>query len=350
MPGIIVDITGAPLLYNNQPIISNKFDKVLAINNDNDYISIPHHANLDMHVREPREFSFWISPNTPSSVSARYNVFSKRGAFSGVTFCGYEVTLVEIGGNYAINLVIWQSNTVLSAIQYQFPKNQGAWNHIHIKKWNSAPSTSVAPSAWRMWHQGIEVTPTVTASSLTTSSNIRNTDNLYINNTTTLSGLSTTSYANMHLGPLSVYTSLTDAERSNLFKYDGIIPVGAPVAKTGTVSVSAGGSALTGVGTAFLTDLAVDVAVFDSTNLYLGTIESITNDTAATLRGAAPSAASGVNYKVGRLLYGCPMNEKSGTTLNNALGINNGSLINFANTTSGNVNNAWRKGFDLVAA
>ena len=58
---------------------------------------------------------------------------------------------------------------------------------------------------------------------------------------------------------------------------------------TGTISVAAGNTALTGVGTTFISQLKVGTVIFDTNGLLIGAVASVTSDTAAVLKtgGAA---------------------------------------------------------------
>ena len=66
---------------------------------------------------------------------------------------------------------------------------------------------------------------------------------------------------------------------------------------TGTISVAAGNTALTGVGTTFTSQLKVGTVIFDTNGLLIGAVASVTSDTAAVLKtGGAANAASGIGF------------------------------------------------------
>jgi hypothetical protein len=69
------------------------------------------------------------------------------------------------------------------------------------------------------------------------------------------------------------------------------------VNKTGTITTSNGSSTVTGVGTSFTTDLIVGSLMFNASNVFLGVVSSITNNTTLLLSNYATIVASAVNYK-----------------------------------------------------
>jgi hypothetical protein len=68
---------------------------------------------------------------------------------------------------------------------------------------------------------------------------------------------------------------------------------------TGTLSVSSGGTALTGSGSAFTTELIIGSRIYNSSGLYIGTVTAIASDTAATITAAAAALSSATSNKKG---------------------------------------------------
>jgi hypothetical protein len=60
----------------------------------------------------------------------------------------------------------------------------------------------------------------------------------------------------------------------------------------GTVTTTVGSSALTGIGTAFLTELTPNAYVFDPTGAIIGQVKTVTTDTAAVLFDNVPASAT----------------------------------------------------------
>ena len=107
-------------------------------------------------------------------------------------------------------------------------------------------------------------------------------------------------------------------------------PATANVAATGTITASTGSTAVTGVGTQFTTELVVGRVITNSSNVVIGTVASITNNTGLTLisnaavgitngtyRARVPVGAQGDRqgtvYTDGTYLYVCAANY-DGTT------------------------------------
>ena len=98
------------------------------------------------------------------------------------------------------------------------------------------------------------------------------------------------------------------------------------VAISGTLSVSSGGTALTASGStgAFTTQLIIGSKIYNSSNVYVGTITAIASDNAATITAAAValSSATGVK-KDGR---GTAVGTKVGTARVRAIEWHNGTI------------------------
>ena len=68
--------------------------------------------------------------------------------------------------------------------------------------------------------------------------------------------------------------------------------------RSGTISVPLGSSTVTGVGTAFLTELSVGNIIKTTSNIQIGTVASITSDTELTLVNPAATARTDIAYHV----------------------------------------------------
>ena len=68
---------------------------------------------------------------------------------------------------------------------------------------------------------------------------------------------------------------------------------------SGTLSVSNGGTALTGTSSAFTTELIIGSRIYNSSGLYIGTVTAIASDTAATITAAAAALSSATGNKKG---------------------------------------------------
>jgi len=76
----------------------------------------------------------------------------------------------------------------------------------------------------------------------------------------------------------------------------------APSALTGTYTVATNSPTVTGVGTAFLTQLAPGAALYNAAGTFVGTVSSVTSDTVATLyanAAVAVTGAGGLAYSYG---------------------------------------------------
>ena len=87
----------------------------------------------------------------------------------------------------------------------------------------------------------------------------------------------------------------------------------APSALTGTLSTSTANTAVTGVGTAFLSQLSKGSPLYTVAGVLLGTIASVTSDTAAVLTANAIATTSGVGALA--YSYGSAMTTAAGETL-----------------------------------
>ncbi len=68
--------------------------------------------------------------------------------------------------------------------------------------------------------------------------------------------------------------------------------------RSGTISVTAGNTTLTGTGTAFLTELSVGNIIKTTTNIQVGTVASITSDTQLTLSNVPATTRTNIPYNV----------------------------------------------------
>ena len=68
------------------------------------------------------------------------------------------------------------------------------------------------------------------------------------------------------------------------------------VSRVGTISTSIGSISVTGVGTSFLTELAVGSVLKTTGGVTIGTVASITSNTALTLVANATASSTGINY------------------------------------------------------
>ena len=68
--------------------------------------------------------------------------------------------------------------------------------------------------------------------------------------------------------------------------------------RSGTISVTAGNSTLTGTGTAFLTELSVGNIIKTTTNIQVGTVASIASDTQLTLSNVPATTRTNIPYNV----------------------------------------------------
>lgn len=92
--------------------------------------------------------------------------------------------------------------------------------------------------------------------------------------------------------------------------------------KTGTISTSNASTAVTGSGTRFTKELSVGDAISKTDGTVLGTIATITNDTALVLVANATSTNSGIAYKSrGTSIYAIRFGEKEDVTLGTNVGV-----------------------------
>jgi hypothetical protein len=68
--------------------------------------------------------------------------------------------------------------------------------------------------------------------------------------------------------------------------------------RSGTISVTAGNSSVTGTGTAFLSELSVGNILRTTSNIQIGTVDSITSDTALTLTNLPATTRTSIAYNV----------------------------------------------------
>jgi hypothetical protein len=137
----------------------------------------------------------------------------------------------------------------------------------------------------------------------------------------------------------------TGSGTANLNKYDGFIKqidaaAGSIVATngkklTGTITSTTGAAALTGAGTLFNTELAIGDKVYGNVagvQTLIGTILSITNDTAATLvaNGAvAVTTQPGKSVKTTAYHFAAPIAAATGITVSNVISIVDGVWLSF---------------------
>lgn len=80
------------------------------------------------------------------------------------------------------------------------------------------------------------------------------------------------------------------------------------IARTGTITANTGSPNVTGSGTTFTTQLAVGSIIYDCTGTLIGTVQSISSNTALVLTANAAVAVTGGSYKVG-LFYTLTFSE-----------------------------------------
>ena len=82
------------------------------------------------------------------------------------------------------------------------------------------------------------------------------------------------------------------------------------VVGTGTIATSTANTTLTGVGTAFTTQLAVGTAIYNSTGSYIGKVATIVSNTSATLaNNAIVTLTAGSAFKYVAPIFGIPAAE-----------------------------------------
>lgn len=106
--------------------------------------------------------------------------------------------------------------------------------------------------------------------------------------------------------------------------YDHITQESA-VALTGTMTVTLGGTALSGQGnsTLFLTELIVGSKIYNTSGIYVGTVTAIASNSAATITAAAVALSNAAANKDGR---GTPVGTKVGTARIRAIEWHNGTI------------------------
>src|SRR5690349_19704495 len=68
--------------------------------------------------------------------------------------------------------------------------------------------------------------------------------------------------------------------------------------RSGTITVTAGNPNVAGTGTAFLTELSVGNIIKTTSNIQIGTVASITSDTALTLTNIPATGRTNIAYNV----------------------------------------------------
>jgi hypothetical protein len=104
------------------------------------------------------------------------------------------------------------------------------------------------------------------------------------------------------------------------------------VNKTGTITISNGSLTVTGTGTSFTTDLAVGSLIYNTSNVFLGVVASITNNTTLLLNNYATVNSTAINYKSSTALV-----AGTGTNFTTELTVGD-RIFNSANTYLGTVN------------
>jgi hypothetical protein len=110
-------------------------------------------------------------------------------------------------------------------------------------------------------------------------------------------GITATSLASFTPGVI-VGASLGNAQSGTITSTvgkTGTITIG--VNKTGTITVSNGSSTVTGLGTSFTTDLVAGSLLFNASNLFLGVVSSITNNTTLQLTNYSTINSTTVSFK-----------------------------------------------------
>lgn len=98
-------------------------------------------------------------------------------------------------------------------------------------------------------------------------------------------------------------------------------------AGAGTITTATNSATVTGVNTLFTTATAVGRALYTSTDVFIGTILTISSDTSITLTTNAEVAVSGGAYKIGYARYSVKYNPLTNAEIdNNFLNLNNDKL------------------------
>ena len=106
-------------------------------------------------------------------------------------------------------------------------------------------------------------------------------------------------YQQNHSMPVGSRVVITD---SNTARLTG-------VTATGTITTTTSSTTVTGVGTAFTTEMAVGTALFNNSGTYIGKVASIASNTSMTLSANAAVALSGAAFKYSAPINGIPTTE-----------------------------------------
>jgi hypothetical protein len=218
-----------------------------------------------------------------------------------------------------------------------------AVNEIAAIGWTKSNLNTLA--ALKGYKHGREITTTGGAASTLTSFTYSTTHPMRVGNDPSAAGR----YGAFTIWDLKIFREELSSNDVALYAaMDGkYIPDGSRIINlTGTTTVTSGSTAVTGSGTKFLSEAKVGKALFDSSNVYLGNIASITSDTALTLIANAAASASGT-VKHGSWILGWDFEEKSGTTVADASGVGQSGTISGSSSTAlggtnMHVNNTWQ--------
>lgn len=339
---------GSGVLANNTSVvfIPTRYDSALFIDSDNDTVTIPDSTANRFAVSNNFCISAFINPVEVGSTVSRFVILSKRNL--GASNAGYELFIFKTTDvSYTVSFIVWDTAGRINQISYILPYDiRNKWLHIVINKFNASPASSVSASEWEMFINAVQVTTTVVNNALLTSSITRTTQIITISNIS-----SNSVYSKQYIARLLFFArKLTQSEIILLYNSDGKQkPLdGIVTSKTGTITTpNVGFFTLSGSGTSFLSELSVGMCIFSSTNIPLGFIGSITNNTTAIMAAGSESAYLGT-YKAGYLIGEYDFLVHSGTSLaDTSIVANNGTLNNFANTSLG-VSNQWKNGNTLT--
>lgn len=330
MPSPIVDKNGNPLTSKDgNPIVFNKNGNGILTNSTNDEVTLTVPSYLKIPVSAPFSVALTLCH---IGASANDGILSTKDVTTNGLTLGFANTSSD--ADVYINFGAGTGNRLIKTFTGALPRGFSAL--VFTK------SNLNTLAAAKCYVRGVEATSSTGSSNLTTIT-YSATHILRIANDITAAGR----YWGAYFFDVKIFLKeLSQAEVTQHFRSDGKYLPDSSWFKTltGAITTTAGSTAVTASGGAFLTECKVGEALFNSANSYIGNIASITNNNSLTLMNNALVSVAGGTVKHGSYVLGWSFEEKSGTSVADNSGFGNTGTIVGSSSTSLGASNMHRDG------